>query len=97
MHNFLKSLQFCQSSAMWILRRRAHYRPNSCEWHKQFTNPNPQQTFYINAFGGIPWQRWQFHLQQNAQAYVPSQEMRAEVAADLRMIFNAPDRVTAES
>lgn len=49
------------------------------------------------VFGGIPWQRCQFHLQQNAQAYVPRQEMRAEVAADLRMIFNAPDRVTAES
>lgn len=49
------------------------------------------------VFGGIPWQRCQFHLQQNAQAYVPRQEMRAEVAADLRMIFNAPDRATAES
>lgn len=49
------------------------------------------------VFGGIPWQRCQFHLQQNAQAYVSRQEMRAEVAADLRMIFNAPDRVTAES
>lgn len=49
------------------------------------------------VFGGIPWQRCQFHLQQNAQAYVPRQEMRAEVAADLRMIFNAPDRMTAES
>jgi putative transposase len=49
------------------------------------------------VFGGIPWQRCQFHLQQNAQAYVPHQEMRAEVAADIRMIFNAPDRVTAES
>ncbi len=49
------------------------------------------------VFGGIPWQRCQFHLQQNAQAYVPQQEMRAEVAADIRMIFNAPDRPTAES
>lgn len=49
------------------------------------------------VFGGIPWQRCQFHLQQNAQAYVPHQEMRAQVAADIRTIFNAPDRVTAES
>lgn len=49
------------------------------------------------VFGGIPWQRCQFHLQQNAQAYVPHQEMRASVAADIRTIFNAPDRVTAES
>jgi transposase-like protein len=49
------------------------------------------------VFGGIPWQRCQFHLQQNAQAYVPRQEMRAQVAADIRTIFNAPDRSTAES
>lgn len=49
------------------------------------------------VFGGIPWQRCQFHLQQNAQAYVPHQEMRAQVAADIRTIFNAPDRLTAEN
>jgi transposase-like protein len=48
-------------------------------------------------FGGVPWQRCQFHLQQNAQAYVPRQELRAEVAADMRAIFNAPDRATAEA
>lgn len=49
------------------------------------------------VFGGIPWQRCQFHLQQNAQAYVPHLEMRAQVAADIRTIFNAPDRTTAET
>lgn len=49
------------------------------------------------VFGGIPWQRCQFHLQQNAQAYVPRKDLQAEVAADLRTIFNAPDRPTAES
>jgi putative transposase len=49
------------------------------------------------VFGGVPWQRCQFHLQQNAQAYVPRVELRAPVAADVRTIFNAPDRVTAES
>lgn len=48
-------------------------------------------------FGGVPWQRCQFHLQQNAQAYVPRQELRSEIAADLRTIFNAPDRATAET
>jgi transposase-like protein len=48
------------------------------------------------VFGGVPWQRCQFHLQQNAQAYVPHQEMRASVAADIRTIFSAPDRTTAE-
>ncbi len=49
------------------------------------------------VFGGTPWQRCQFHLQQNASAYVPRQSMKAEVAADLRMIFNAPNRSTAEA
>ncbi|MDQ5853851.1 MAG: IS256 family transposase [Chloroflexota bacterium] len=42
------------------------------------------------VFGGLPWQRCQFHLQQNAQAYVPRQELKAEVAAAIRAIFNAP-------
>ena len=51
----------------------------------------------IAVFGGIPWQRCQFHLQQNAGAHVPRQEMRREVAEDLRTIFNAPDRHTAEA
>lgn len=51
----------------------------------------------VAVFGGIPWQRCQFHLQQNAQAYVPRKDMQAEVAADIRMIFDAPDRATAEA
>ncbi len=51
----------------------------------------------LAVFGGIPWQRCQFHLQQNAQAYVPRKDMLTEVAADIRMIFDAPDRSTAET
>jgi len=51
----------------------------------------------VAVFGGIPWQRCQFHLQQNAQAYVSRKEMQSEVAADIRMIFDAPDRATAEA
>lgn len=47
-------------------------------------------------FAGIPWQRCQFHLQRNAQALVPKLEQRAEIARDLRSIFNANDRVEAE-
>ena len=49
------------------------------------------------VFGGVPWQRCQFHLQQNAQAYVPRQSMKAGVAEDLRRIFNAPNRPMAEA
>jgi transposase-like protein len=48
------------------------------------------------VLGSVPWQRCQFHLQQNAGAYVPRQEMRLEVAADIRAVFNAPDRKSAE-
>ncbi len=48
------------------------------------------------VFPGVPWQRCQFHLQQNAVAYVPKVEMRSQVAADLRGAFNAPDANEAE-
>ena len=45
---------------------------------------------------GVPWQRCQFHLQQNAGHYVPRIDMRPRVASDLRAIFNSPDRTEAE-
>jgi putative transposase len=48
------------------------------------------------VLGSVPWQRCQFHLQQNAGAYLPKRSMRLEVAADIRAMFNAPDRKTAE-
>tara|TARA_B100000959_G_scaffold263413_1_gene302798 strand:- start:48 stop:1235 length:1188 start_codon:yes stop_codon:yes gene_type:complete len=48
------------------------------------------------VFPSIPWQRCQFHLQQNAGQYVPSQSMRQPVAADIRSIFQAPDREEAQ-
>jgi len=47
-------------------------------------------------FPGVPWQRCQFHLQQNAGHYVPRVSMRAELAADMRAIFDAPDRTDAD-
>jgi putative transposase len=49
-----------------------------------------------SVFPGVPWQRCQFHLQQNAAAYVPKLDMRSAVAADLRGVFNAPDAQEAE-
>ena len=48
------------------------------------------------VFGAVPWQRCQFHLQQNAQAYVPRLEQRAEVARALRGVFECPSRLAAE-
>ena len=49
------------------------------------------------VFGGVPWQRCQFHLQQNAQAHVTRQDKKAEVAADLRAVFAAAERHEAEA
>ena len=48
------------------------------------------------VFPSVPWQRCQFHLQQNAQAYVPRQEMKEKVAGDIRYIFNAPNLAEAD-
>lgn len=49
------------------------------------------------VFPAVPWQRCQFHLQQNAQAYVPRLDQRAAVAQAIRTIFNSPDRLSAEA
>src|SRR5579864_1222342 len=49
------------------------------------------------VFGGVPWQRCQFHLQQNAQALVSKQEHKAPLAAAIRAIFNAANRAEAEA
>lgn len=43
------------------------------------------------VFPSVPWQRCQFHLQQNAGHYVPNMALRSTVAADIRSIFTAPD------
>ena len=48
------------------------------------------------VFPSVPWQRCQFHLQQNAQKYVPKEELKKPVAADIRAIFDAPDKEEAE-
>lgn len=48
------------------------------------------------VFPAIPWQRCQFHLQQNAQAYVPRREQREEIGQAIRSLFNSHDRAAAE-
>lgn len=47
-------------------------------------------------FPGVAWQRCQFHLQQNAGHFAPRVTMRSEIAADLRAVFDAPDRMEAD-
>lgn len=44
----------------------------------------------------VPWQRCQFHLQQNAQAYVTKLDQREPIARRIRAIFNAPERAEAQ-
>lgn len=48
-------------------------------------------------FAGVPWQRCQFHLQQNAIAYVPKIALRGQVAAELREVLHAPTRAQADA
>jgi transposase-like protein len=48
------------------------------------------------VFPSVPWQRCQFHLQQNAQAYVPRLDQRATVAQAIRSVFNCADQPTAQ-
>ncbi len=48
------------------------------------------------VFPSVPWQRCQFHLQQNAQSYVPRQEWKIEVARDIRYIFTASTLAEAQ-
>jgi transposase-like protein len=55
------------------------------------------KTAAASVYHGVPWNRCQFHLQQNAQAYVPKQSMKESVAADIRSIFNAEDLATAQT
>ncbi len=45
----------------------------------------------------VPWQRCQFHLQQNAQAYVPRLDQRASVAQAIRTVLDCPDRPSAQA
>jgi len=44
----------------------------------------------MSVYPSVPWQRCQFHLAQNAQAYAPKVTMRLEIAQAMRDIFNAP-------
>lgn len=49
-----------------------------------------------SVFPSIPWQRCQFHLQQNAQAYVTKKDRKREVADSIRAIFDAENMAEAE-
>ncbi|OXU15317.1 Transposase [Sedimentisphaera salicampi] len=44
-----------------------------------------------SIFNGVIWQRCQFHLQRNAQAYVPRKDMQKQVSQEIKDVFNAPN------
>jgi len=49
-----------------------------------------------SLFNGVRWQRCQFHLQQNAQAYVPKKTMQKQVHDDIADIFAATNGEPAQ-
>jgi len=49
-----------------------------------------------SLFNGVTWQRCQFHLQRNAQAYVPKKSMQKKVSDDIADIFAAPNGELAQ-
>ncbi len=49
-----------------------------------------------SLFNGVRWQRCQFHLQQNAQAYVPKKTMQKQVHDDIADVFASPNGELAQ-
>jgi putative transposase len=49
------------------------------------------------VFGGVTWQRCQFHLAQNAIHHAPSHAIRSVIGAELRAVWNAKDLDTARA
>jgi putative transposase len=47
-------------------------------------------------FHGVPWQRCQFHLAENLLDHVPPSLSQEDASAELRSVFDAPDRSEAE-
>jgi transposase-like protein len=47
-------------------------------------------------FTGVPWQRCQFHLAKNLFDHLPPNVPQEEASADLRAVFNAPNRIESE-
>ena len=47
------------------------------------------------VFGGVTWQRCQFHLAQNAIHHAPSHAIRSVIGAELRAVWNAKDSTAA--
>ena len=46
----------------------------------------------MSVFPSVPYQRCQFHLQQNASAHIPKKSMEKEAHEDIKSIFNMPSK-----
>ena len=92
------SVALSEQEVHWRMFLQSLVNRGLCGLHLIISDAHPGLKQARQAvFGSIPWQRCQFHLQQNAQAHVPRQDMKAEVAADIRAIFNAPNRIEADA
>jgi len=47
------------------------------------------------CFAGVPWQRCQFHLQNNAMQHAPTEVLKDQVTDDLRSVFDAASQDAA--
>lgn len=47
------------------------------------------------CFAGVPWQRCQFHLQNNAMQHAPTEAIKDQVTDDLRGVFEAANQDAA--
>ena len=48
------------------------------------------------VFPGVPWQRCQFHLAQNAIHHAPNHAIKKRIGGELRSVWNAPNLAVAE-
>ncbi len=49
------------------------------------------------VLAGVPWQRCQYHLAQNAIHHAPNLKIRKRIGEELRRIWNAPDLEGAQA
>ncbi|MBQ3218951.1 MAG: transposase, partial [Akkermansia sp.] len=91
------SVGLSEASEHWAtfiqsLMMRGMNRPNSItsDDHKGIRKA------LVETLTGVPWQRCQFHFQQNAQAHVTSVRYRSLAAAHIRNVFNAGNRASAK-
>ncbi len=79
------------------------YRPRGSSWTAWWPAAcgglRSSRPRFIRAWGaireavlaGVPWQRCQYHLAQNAIHFAPKLAIRKRIGEELRRIWNSPD------